>query len=267
MANPAVAPLASLPPTRSRGSSEIDPKPAAQRDRAGVSIGTSTTDPPSRVQRESSTHPHVPCERRTDPAEPTQTRSAAGSGRSERRNVHHLPPPRAFSAKTQLIPTFPANAGPVPRSPPKPAAQRDRAGASVGTSTTYSPRAFSAKAQLIPTFPASAGPVPRSPPKPAAQRDRAGASIGTSTTYPPRAFSAKAQPHPPGPCERRTDPAEPTQTRQAQRDRAGASVGTSTTYPPSRVQRESPTSSPRSLRTQDRSRGAHPQTHPPMLAF
>ena len=72
MANPAVAPLASLPPTRSRGSSEIDPKPAAQRDRAGVSIGTSTTYPPSRVQRESSTHPHVPCVRRTDPAEPTR---------------------------------------------------------------------------------------------------------------------------------------------------------------------------------------------------
>ena len=26
---------------------------------------------PSRLQRESPTHPHVPCERRTDPAEPT----------------------------------------------------------------------------------------------------------------------------------------------------------------------------------------------------
>ena len=174
MANPAVAPLASLPPTRSRGSSEIDPKPAAQRDRAGVSIGTSTTYPPSRVQRESSTHPHVPCERRTDPAEPTQTRSAAGSGRSERRNVHHLPTLARSARKPNLIPTFPANAGPIPRSPPKP----------VKRSGTGPERALE-----------------RPPPKPLA------------------------------PSARKSH------------------------------------SSPRSLRAQDRSREAHPRTHPPILAF
>ena len=174
MANPAVAPLTSLPPTRSRGSSEIDPKPAAQRDRAGVSIGTSTTYPPSRVQRESSTHPHVPCERRTDPAEPTQTRSAAGSGRSERRNVHHLLPSRL---------------------------QRES-----------------------PT-------------------------------------------HPHVPCERRTDPAKPTH-KPVKRSRTGPERALERPPPnPLAPSARKLNSSPRSLRAQDRSRGAHPQTHPPMLAF
>ena len=41
-----------------------------QRDRAGASIGTSTSCPPLARQRESSSCPHVPCEHRTDPAEP-----------------------------------------------------------------------------------------------------------------------------------------------------------------------------------------------------
>jgi len=72
MANPAVAPLTSLPPTRSGSSSEIDPKPAAQRDRAEASIGTSTTYPPRAFSAKAQPHPHVPCERRTDPAEPTR---------------------------------------------------------------------------------------------------------------------------------------------------------------------------------------------------
>ena len=119
---------------------------------------------PSRLQRESPTHPHVPCERRTDPAEPTQTRSAAGSGRSEHWNVHHLTPSR-LQRESPTHPHVPCERRTGPAKPThKPAAQRDRAGASIGTSTTYSPRAFSAKAPLIPTFPASVGPVPRSPP-------------------------------------------------------------------------------------------------------
>ena len=76
MANPAVAPLASLPPTRSGSISEIDPaEPTqtrqAQRDRAGASVGTSTTYPPRAFSAKAQTSPHVPCERRTDPAEPT----------------------------------------------------------------------------------------------------------------------------------------------------------------------------------------------------
>ena len=46
---------------------------------------------------------------------------------------------------------------------------------------------------------------------------------------PPSRLQRESPTHPHVPCERRTDPAEPTQTRQAQRDRAGASIGTSTT--------------------------------------
>ena len=42
-----------------------------QRDRAAVSIGTSTLYFPLARQRESSISPHVPCERRTEPAEPS----------------------------------------------------------------------------------------------------------------------------------------------------------------------------------------------------
>ena len=212
--------MASLPPTRSRGSSEIDPKPAAQRDRAGVSIGTSTTYPPSRVQRESSTHPHVPCERRTDPAEPTQTRSAAGSGRSERWNVHHLLPSR-LQRESPTHPHVPCERRTGPAEP-----TQTRSAAGPGRSEHWN--------------------VHHLPPS-RLQRE--------SPTSSPRSLRAQdrsrgAHPNPssaagPGRSERRNVHHLPTLARSARK----------------------PNLSPRSLRTQDRSRGAHPQTHPPMLAF
>ena len=50
-----------------------------QRDRAAVSIGTSTLRPPRARQRESSSCPNVPCERRTDPAEPHEAPTPGAS--------------------------------------------------------------------------------------------------------------------------------------------------------------------------------------------
>ena len=43
-------------------------------------------------------------------------KAAAGPGRSERRNVDTLNPPPRDSAKAPPVPTFPASAGPIPRS-------------------------------------------------------------------------------------------------------------------------------------------------------
>ena len=74
MANPAVAPLTSLPPTGSGSSSRTDPAGAHPQTRQSAA-GPGRSEhwnvhrlTPSRLQRENSTHPHVPCERRTDPA-------------------------------------------------------------------------------------------------------------------------------------------------------------------------------------------------------
>ena len=46
-------------------------------------------------------------------------KAAAGPGRSERRNVDTLNPPPRDSAKAPPVPTFPASAGPIPRSAQK----------------------------------------------------------------------------------------------------------------------------------------------------
>ena len=56
-----------------------------QRDRAAVSIGTSTLYFPLARQRESSISPHVPCERRTDPAKPPGTHPGRQLQKASRR--------------------------------------------------------------------------------------------------------------------------------------------------------------------------------------
>ena len=54
---------------------------------------------PSRLQRESPTHPHVPCERRTDPAEPPH-KPVKRSGTGPERALERPPPnPLAPSAR------------------------------------------------------------------------------------------------------------------------------------------------------------------------
>jgi hypothetical protein len=190
-------------------------------------------------QRESLAGPNVPCERRTDPAEPPPPTSPQRQPQHSA-TATQVWPPRVYAAFLQNAPVvrhtrgftpgwYPVprwgtpNASPSPEPPPPPRPylphrphaittthrvnddcfsstatikpshtgtypqstkrQRDRAGASIGTSTSLSPSRDSAKAQPAPTFPASAGPIPRSPqPSPTQQRDRAGASIGTSTS-------------------------------------------------------------------------------------
>ena len=63
--------------------------------------------------------------------------------------------------------------------------QRNRAAASLGTSTPKSPSRDSANAKPVPTFPASAGPIPRSPTQPHA----------------PTPKTSKTQDHPPKPLD------------------------------------------------------------------
>ena len=171
----------------------------------------------------------------------------------------------AVAPLTSLPPTRSGSSSEID---PKPAAQRDRAGASVGTSTTYSPRAFSAKAQLIPTFPASAGPIPRSPPTNPSSAAGPGRSEHWNVHHLlPSRLQRESPTHPHVPCERRTDPAEPTH-KPVKRSGTGPKRALERLPPkPLAPSARKPHSSPRSLRTQDRSREAHPQTHPPMLAF
>jgi hypothetical protein len=70
-------------------------------------------------QRESPACPHVPCEHRTDPAEPTPIRQAEQD--RSKANIGTSSPysPSRASAKDPPVPTFPASTGPIPRSPPK----------------------------------------------------------------------------------------------------------------------------------------------------
>ena len=80
------------------------------RPKAGAGPGRSerrnvNTVFPLARQRESSSCPHVPCERRTGPAErpSPNTSSGAGPGRSERRNVNTVFP----LARQRESPTYP----------------------------------------------------------------------------------------------------------------------------------------------------------------
>ena len=116
--------------------------------------------------------------------------AAAGSGRSEhRKRSNH---PQREARKLHPPPSFPASAGPIPRSPsPNP-----------GTSPQDSPN------------PRSTPEV--KPPQGEAQRHsmaRSGSGIGPEQAQeaikPPPARSAKTPFSPELPCERRTDPAEP----------------------------------------------------------
>jgi hypothetical protein len=75
------------------------------------------------------------------------------------------------------------------------------------------------------------------------------------------AQSAKAPSSPEPSCEHRTNPAEPTQRRQAERDRSEASIEGDHLNP--RAKRESSILPRAFLRAQDRSRGAHQQHRPP----
>ena len=124
--------------------------------------------------------------------------------------------------------------------------QRNRAAASTGTSKPKSPACDSANAEPAPTFPASAGPIPRSPTQPHAPTPKT-----SKTQAPPE---AQAPP--------RRSPAIPHSTKR-QRNRAAASIGTSTPKSPRAIARM-PSLSQRSLRAQDRFRGAQPNpTHRP----
>jgi hypothetical protein len=98
-------------------------------------------------QRERRTCPNVPCESRTDPAEPNPT---------PRTDPKDLQNPRS-TAETQA---HPRRSLATPHGTQR---QRNRAAASIGTSTPKSPSRDSANAEPVPTFPASADPGPRSP--------------------------------------------------------------------------------------------------------
>ena len=108
---------------------------------------------------------------------PHLRQSGAGSGRSK--PWRRSPKPLAHSAKAQPVPTFPASAGPFPRSAQIRPAGRDRSAASLG-SDHQNPQRAARKPLLSRASSASAGPFPRSAPY--AQRS--------------------------GICERRPDPAE-----------------------------------------------------------
>jgi hypothetical protein len=189
------------------------------------------SSPSPRAQRESPAGPNVPCERRTDPAEP-----------------HHHDTPvndSYFSSWATITPHRGTGSQSTQR-------QRDRAGASIGTSTPCPPSRDSAKAQPAPTFPASAGPVPRRPPKTAAERDRTEASTGSDQAL-PLAHSAKAGPSPSFPASEGSVPRSP---QKSQRSGIGPTHALEAIKPfPSRTARK--LILPRAyLRASDRSRGA-----------
>jgi len=149
----------------------------------------------SRNSAKASSYPELPCERRTDPAEPP---------------ARHRPlaPAPALCHRKTGVPTFPASAAPTRGAPTAHAAPgasptthfhqttlfrdrlppRDRlhispaaAGrrvASIGTSTPCLPSRDSAKAPPVPTFPASAAPTRGAP--------TAHAAPGASPHNPPR---------------------------------------------------------------------------------
>ena len=164
------------------------------------------------------------------------------------RHHHNTPRQRRLFSSTATI--KPPHRGTYPQSTKR---QRDRSGASIGTSTSGSPSRGRAKAQLAPTFPASAGPIPRS-----LHRQQApGASPGTP---PPqnRCFSSTATIKPP---HRGTYP----QSTKRQRNRAGASIGSEQQIPSRTARTGSPSPSfpasagpiPRSSR-----QGTDPQRQP-----
>ena len=98
------------------------------------------------------------------------TDSPSGSGTGPTHQPTHQPTlqptlqpthqPHAPAPKTSKTQDPPRRSPATPHSTKR---QRDRAGASIGTSTPCSPSRDSAKAEPAPTFPASAGPIPRSP--------------------------------------------------------------------------------------------------------
>ena len=137
-------------------------------------------------QRDSSAGPNVPCERRTDPAEPRRGTNPQRQPRHSAtvkqvgapgytaflqnaplvRHTRGLTPgwyavPRWGTPNASPSPEPPC-AGLIPQSTPKYAKrQRDRAGASIGSDQT-SPSRTARKPHPPPSFPARAGPIPRS---------------------------------------------------------------------------------------------------------
>ena len=108
--------------------------------------------------------------------------------------------------------------------PPKPAAERCQAGASLGGEHPHPSR--KARKPILPrAYSASAGLIPRSPTKTRAERCQAGASLGGDHST-PLAHSAKADPPPSLLSARRPDAAEPRPPKTAaERCQAAASLG------------------------------------------
>jgi hypothetical protein len=123
-----------------------------------------------RAQRESPSSPKPTCERRTHPAEPDQYSSGAGRVRSE---LWKRTPGLWREAPRLNLQSFPASAGPIPRSPthdskpPSPPTSHPHpAAAGSGRNEHWrrspNPSRNSAKAPPPPSLPARAGPIPRS---------------------------------------------------------------------------------------------------------
>ena len=85
----------------------------------------------------------------------------SGRGTAPERALEAIKPSVAHSAKADPPQSFPASAGPVPRSTIKP--QRSGIGPERALEAIKPSIAHSAKADPLQSFPASAGPVPRSP--------------------------------------------------------------------------------------------------------
>jgi hypothetical protein len=188
----------------------------AERDRAAASLGGDHQNP-SRKARKPHPPPSLLSERRPDPAErpihpAERDRAAASIGTST-----PCSPSRA-SAKAQPVPTFPASAGPIPRSAPYakrsgigpqraleainkiPSAQRE------SPSSPELPQRAQARSRGAPHTPSGAGsgrskPWRRSP-KPLAQSAKA-----QSSPEPPQRAQARSRGAPPT-----TQPAHPTKT-------------------------------------------------------
>ena len=136
----------------------------------------------------------------------THLEAAAGSGRSE--PWRRTPSPPSRKARKPILPrAYSASGGPTPRSPPKTAAERCRAGASLG-GEHLSPLAQSAKAHPPQSLLSERRPDTAEPTK-----NRSGAVSGRSEpwrrTPSPLAHSAKAHPPQSLLSERRPDTAEP----------------------------------------------------------
>jgi hypothetical protein len=189
-----------------------------------------------RAQRENPSSPEPPQRAQDRSRGAPKNRSGAGSDRSKHWKRSN-PSPRA-QRESRSSPELPCVHRTGPAEPPKIAAERDRTEASTGSDQAL-PLAHSAKAGPSPSFPASEGSVPRSPITTTHQSTTVIFPRGRQS--PPIEGQAPNQPSGSG-----TGPERALERRHPDPRRA-------TARKPSRPQR--------SLRAQDRSRGAPSPQH------